>query len=274
MTKLGMEEKQIEVFKEGIHSPYGMVLVTGPTGSGKTTTLYSALAELNVEGTNISTAEDPCEFNLEGINQVNVRKEVGLTFASALKSFLRQDPDIIMVGEIRDYEVGEIAIEAALTGHMVLSTLHTNDAPSAVTRLLNMGIEGFLLVAALKVVVAQRLMKRICPNCRVEDTSVNEDYLVACGFTPSSAKRVKVYKGEGCANCNGTGVKGRVAIHEVLHVDSKIKDIILKGGSADEIKLQAIKSGMKTLRMSALTKVAQGIATMEEAIANSASDNM
>lgn len=273
MTKLGFEAKQIEVFKRGIYNPYGMVLVTGPTGSGKTTTLYSAMAELNKENTNISTAEDPCEFNLEGINQVNVKKEVGLTFASALKAFLRQDPDIIMVGEIRDYEVGEIAVEAALTGHMVLSTLHTNDAPSTVTRLLNMGIEPFLVVAALNVVVAQRLCRKICSGCRqVHSVPVAE--LVACGFAPASAEKIKVYKGKGCDLCNGTGYKGRVAIYEVLEMTPRVRDLVLKNASSDEIKAAAIKEGMKTLRMSALTKVAQGMTTLEEALSNSASDSM
>ncbi len=274
MTKLGFEEKQLKVFQTGIHQPYGMVLVTGPTGSGKTTTLYSALAELNTVNTNISTAEDPCEFNLEGINQVNVRKEVGLTFASALKAFLRQDPDIIMVGEIRDYEVGEIAVEAALTGHMVLSTLHTNDAPSAITRLLNMGIEGFLVVAALKVVVAQRLLRKICTNCRVVDESIDADQLVACGFAPSSAQRIKVYRGKGCEVCNGSGYKGRVAIYEVLDISPKVREMILQNASVDDVKAAAIKDGMKTLRMCALTKVAQGLSTIEEALANSAADNI
>ena len=249
-----------------------MVLVTGPTGSGKTTTLYSALAELNVEGTNISTAEDPCEFNLEGINQVNVRKEVGLTFSSALKAFLRQDPDIIMVGEIRDLEVGEIAVEAALTGHMVLSTLHTNDAPSTITRLLNMGIEPFLIIGALNVIVAQRLCRRICVNCRTE-MKIDPEALVKCGFAPASAQKLKVYHGKGCEVCGGTGYKGRVAIYEVMDVNAKIKDLILKNASADEMKAQAIKDGMKSLRMCALTKVAQGLTTVEEAIANSASDS-
>jgi len=271
MTKLGLETKQLEILKEGIHKPFGMVLVTGPTGSGKTTTLYSALSELNTSDTNISTAEDPCEFNLEGINQVNVRKEVGLTFASSLKAFLRQDPDIIMVGEIRDVEVGEIAVEAALTGHMVLSTLHTNDAASTITRLLNMGIEPFLLVAALNCCVAQRLCRRICTNCRVID-KVEKSELVACGFAPASAEKIKVYRGKGCDMCAGTGYKGRVAIYEVLKVTPKVRDLILKDASTDDLKAQAIRDGMKSLRMSALTKVAQGLTTLEEAMANSASD--
>ncbi|MEC7274925.1 MAG: ATPase, T2SS/T4P/T4SS family [Bdellovibrionota bacterium] len=271
MTKLGFEQKQLDVFKNGIYQPYGMCLVTGPTGSGKTTTLYSGLAELNKVKTNISTAEDPVEFNLDGINQVNVRKEVGLTFASALKAFLRQDPDIIMVGEIRDLEVGEIAVEAALTGHLVLSTLHTNDAPSTVTRLLNMGIEPFLVVGSLNVVVAQRLCRRICTECReVVDASVEE--LIACGIAPSSASKIKVYEGKGCEYCNHSGYKGRVAIYEVLDMTAGVKDLVLKHASADEIKKQAIKDGMKTLRMCALTKVAQGLTTLSEAVMNSASD--
>jgi type IV pilus assembly protein PilB len=271
MTKLGFEPKQIEIFQECIHRPYGMCLVTGPTGSGKTTTLYSALAELNTPNTNISTAEDPVEFNLEGINQVNVRKEVGLTFAGSLKAFLRQDPDIIMVGEIRDLEVGEIAVEAALTGHMVLSTLHTNDAPGTVARLLNMGIEPFLIVGSLNVVVAQRLCRRICSECKVEaPTSVDE--LVSCGIAPSSASKMKVYKGKGCELCGNTGYKGRVAIYEVMALTPALKEVILKNGTADDLKRQAIKDGMKTLRMAALTKVAQGQTTLEEAVINSASD--
>ena len=273
MTKLGFEAKQLEVFKEGIHKPYGMCLVTGPTGSGKTTTLYSAIADLNTPDNNISTAEDPVEFNLEGINQVNVRKEVGLTFASALKAFLRQDPDIIMVGEIRDLEVGEIAVEAALTGHLVLSTLHTNDAPATITRLLNMGIEPFLVVAALNVIVAQRLCRKICMNCR-EERKVTEDELIACGFAPASASKIKVFHGRGCEICNNTGYKGRLAIYEVLSVTPKVRELILRNASTDDIKKQAIRDGMKTLRMSALTKVAQGLTTLEEAMSNSASDQL
>lgn len=272
MTKLGFEAKQLAVFKEGIHQPYGMCLVTGPTGSGKTTTLYSALAELNTVDTNISTAEDPCEFNLEGINQVNVRKEVGLTFAAALKSFLRQDPDVIMVGEIRDFEVGEIAVEAALTGHLVLSTLHTNDAPATVTRLLNMGIEPFLLTGSLNVIVAQRLCRRICTHCKEEDTDITKNEIIACGITPSSAEKMKVYKGAGCDHCNHTGYKGRVAIYEVMDITPAVKELILKHASSDELKRQAIKDGMKTLRMTALTKVALGETTIEEAVSNSSAD--
>ena len=271
MTKLGFERKQLEDFKEGIYRPYGMCLVTGPTGSGKTTTLYSALADLNKPTTNISTAEDPVEFNLEGINQVNIKKDVGLTFASSLKAFLRQDPDIIMVGEIRDLEVAETAVEAALTGHLVLSTLHTNDAPSTVTRLLNMGVEPFLIVGALNVVVAQRLCRTICEDCKTQaQTSVEE--LVACGIAPSSAKKIQTHKGEGCEYCNGTGYKGRIAIHEVMPMTPGLRELILKNASSDDLKKQAIKDGMKTLRMAALTKVAQGLTTLEEAVTNSAAD--
>lgn len=273
MTKLGFEEKQIATFKNGIFRPYGMVLVTGPTGSGKTTTLYSALMELNKITSNISTVEDPVEFNLEGINQVNVRKEIGLTFASALKSFLRQDPDIIMVGEIRDIEVAEVAVEAALTGHLVLSTLHTNDAPSTVTRLLNMGIEPFLVTSALNVVVAQRLCRKICSSCKAQ-IDVPVEQIIAAGVAPASAAKVKVYRGKGCKDCNGTGSRGRVAIYEVLPMTPKIRELILARASADEIKAQAIKEGMKTLRMCALTKVAQGLTTLEEAIATSSSDDV
>ena len=274
MTKLGFEKKQLATFKDNIHQPYGMCLVTGPTGSGKTTTLYSALSELNQPDVNISTAEDPVEFNLRGINQVNVRKEIDLTFASALKAFLRQDPDIIMVGEIRDFEVGEIAVEAALTGHLVLSTLHTNDAPSTVTRLLNMGIEPFLVVASLNVVVAQRLCRKICPNCKIEDTTITPQSLTACGVAPGSAEKIKVFKGKGCKICNNTGYKGRVAIYEVMAITPAIKEIILRGGSSDDINRVAIQEGMKTLRMSALTKVAQGLTTLDEAVTNSAADKM
>ena len=271
MTKLGFEKDQIENFQDGINRPFGMCLVTGPTGSGKTTTLYSALAELNKVTHNIATAEDPVEFNFEGINQVNVKKEFGLGFAESLKAFLRQDPDIIMVGEIRDLEVGAIAVEAALTGHLVLSTLHTNDAPSAVTRLLNMGIEPFLIVGSLNMVVAQRLCRKICVHCReIDDVPVS--HLVSCGIEKSSAEKVKVYKGKGCFLCNNMGYKGRVAIHEVMMMEANIRELVLRNGSPDEIKKQAIKNGMRTLRMSALTKAVKGLTTLEEAIKNSSAD--
>ena len=271
MLKLGFEQEQIENFQDGINRPFGMCLVTGPTGSGKTTTLYSALAEINKVSHNISTAEDPVEFNFEGINQVNVKKDFGLGFAESLKAFLRQDPDIIMVGEIRDLEVGSIAVEAALTGHLVLSTLHTNDAPSAVTRLLNMGIEPFLIVGSLNMVVAQRLCRKICVNCREVDP-VPINYLVSCGIEKKSAEKVKIYKGKGCFLCNKTGYKGRVAIHEVMMMEANIRELVLKNASPDDIKKQAIKNGMRTLRMSALTKVVKGLTTLDEAIKNSSVD--
>ncbi len=271
MTKLGLETKQMHSLKKGILKPYGMCLVTGPTGSGKTTTLYSALYELNKPDKNISTAEDPVEFNLEGINQVDVKKGSGLTFANAFKSFLRQDPDIIMVGEIRDLEVGEIAVEAALTGHLVLSTLHTNDAATTVSRLLNMGIEPFLVADSLNAVVAQRLCRKICVECK-EIMSVPIDELVAYGIAPNSASKIKVYRGKGCDACNGTGYKGRVAIYEVMELTQAVRSIIIKDGTSESIKRQAIKDGMKTLRMAALTKVAQGLTTLEEAVLNSVAD--
>ncbi len=271
MAKLGFEAKQLTSLKNGILKPYGMCLVTGPTGSGKTTTLYSSLYELNKPDRNISTAEDPVEFNLEGINQVNVKKNIGLTFATAFKAFLRQDPDIIMVGEIRDLEVAEIAVEAALTGHLVLSTLHTNDAATTVSRLLNMGIEPFLVADSLNVVVAQRLCRKICIECR-EVIKVPVDELVAYGIAPQSASKIKVYKGSGCRACNGTGYKGRIAIYEVMEMTQAVRAIVMQDGTSVNIKRQAIKDGMKTLRMAAMTKVAQGLTTLEEAALNSVVD--
>ncbi len=274
MTKLGFEEDQLRDFKNAIHQPYGMVLVTGPTGSGKTTTLYSALSELNTDEVNISTAEDPVEFNLPGINQVNIREDIGLTFASALRSFLRQDPDIIMVGEIRDFETAEIAIKAALTGHMVLSTLHTNDAASTITRLLNMGIEPFLVASALNAVVAQRLAKRICENCKEEVpiTDAMKKALLDAGVKPEEIDSFKVYRGRGCEKCDGTGYKGRVALYEVLVVSEPIKELILNGASSLEIKREAMRLGMKTLRRSGLNKIKEGVTTLEEVLRVSAAD--
>ncbi len=271
MTKLGLEEAQMNHVKEGIHRPFGMCLVTGPTGSGKTTTLYSALYELNKISTNISTAEDPVEFNLEGINQVNIHKEAGLNFATSLKAFLRQDPDIIMVGEIRDQEVAEIAVEAALTGHLVLSTLHTNDACSTITRLINMGVEPFLVSGCLNIVVAQRLCRKICTVCKIK-MGVNINELISCGISSKIASKITIYKGKGCESCSNTGYKGRIAIYEVLRITSKLKQVILQAPSAEELKKYAIKDGMKTLRMSALTKVVEGLITLEEAVMNSGSD--
>jgi len=271
MTKLGLGKDQYASIMEAINLPFGMILVTGPTGSGKTTTLYSALAALNDPSYNVSTAEDPVEFNLQGINQVNIRTAAGLDFPAALKAFLRQDPDVIMVGEIRDLSVGEIAVEAALTGHLVLSTLHTNDAPSTVTRLLNMGIEPFLVVGALTVVVAQRLCRRICEFCK-EPHNISKEELISVGIAPASAEKVKGFIGKGCKECNNTGYKGRVAIYEVMRVTPGIKALILKDAASDDIKKQAIKDGMKTLRMSALIKFSQGITTLSEVVGNSGPD--
>jgi type IV pilus assembly protein PilB len=273
MTKLGFEPEPLRNFKDCIHRPYGMCLVTGPTGSGKTTTLYSALAELNKSTENISTAEDPVEFNLPGINQVQMHDSVGLNFAAALRSFLRQDPDIIMVGEIRDFETAEIAIKAALTGHMVLSTLHTNDAPSTISRLLNMGIEPFLVTAALNVIIAQRLARRVCSECKEEipvDPVALRDIQVPEELIPTA--KLFVGKGKGCARCNGTGFKGRVALYEVLVISDPMKECILQGYSAAELKNEAIRLGMKTLRQSAITKLVEGVTTISEVVRCSASD--
>jgi type IV pilus assembly protein PilB len=265
LKKLGFEQQQLDVFQKGIMAPNGMVLVTGPTGSGKTTTLYSALAELNVVSDNISTAEDPVEYNLEGINQCQINKDVGLTFASVLRALLRQDPDTILVGEIRDYETAEVAIQAALTGHLVLSTLHTNDAPSTITRLVNMGVEPFLVVASLNTIVAQRLLRTICGKCKAE-FPVPEKKLIDIGYPPEVAKTLKIYRGQGCATCGNTGYKGRVAIYEVMDFSPTLKEMVLRGETVMEIKKQAVKEGMRTLRISALSKAAEGKTTLEEAI--------
>jgi type IV pilus assembly protein PilB len=265
LLKLGFEPKQLETFKKGIYSPNGLVLVTGPTGSGKTTTLYSALAELNQITDNLSTAEDPVEYNLEGINQVQVQKEVGLSFAAVLRALLRQDPDTILVGEIRDYETAEVAVQAALTGHLVLSTLHTNDAPSTITRLMNMGLEPFLVVASLNTVVAQRLLRTICAKCKIEDP-VPKEKLLELGMPEEEAARATSFKGKGCQICNKTGYKGRVAIYEVLDFSQNLKEMVLKGESIIDIKKQAYKEGMKSLRLSALSKFAEGRTTLEEAL--------
>jgi len=273
MTKLGFYEDQLAIFKEAIHKPYGMVLVTGPTGSGKTTSLYSALSELNTTEVNISTSEDPVEFNLEGINQVAIREQVGLTFAAALRSFLRQDPDIIMVGEIRDFETGEIGVKAALTGHMVLSTLHTNDAPSTIIRLLNMGIESFLVTSSLNCVVAQRLGRKICSKCKIE-IDVSKDEILKLGITEAQiSDGYQIYKGEGCEICNGTGYKGRIAFYEVLRMSDPVKDAILNGASSMELKELAIENGMETMRMSANKRLLEGVTTIDEVLRNTAPDD-
>ena len=272
MTKLGFEEKALKDFKEAIHKPFGMVLVTGPTGSGKTTTLYSALSELNKVTENIVTAEDPVEFNLMGINQTQMHEDIGLNFAAALRCFLRQDPDIIMVGEIRDFETAEIGVKAALTGHLVLSTLHTNDAPGTVNRLLNMGIEPFLVASAVNLILAQRLARRVCKEC-AKPVEIPAQALIDIGVPPEEVGSYQPMKGTGCAACNGSGYKGRIALYEVMPLWEPIKEIILNGGSAAEIKREAIRLGMKTLRMSALTKLKEGITTVEEVLRCTVADN-
>jgi type IV pilus assembly protein PilB len=271
MTKLGFEEGQLGVFKKAIDSPFGMVLVTGPTGSGKTTTLYSALQELNQPSDNISTAEDPVEFNLAGINQVQMHDEIGLNFAAALRSFLRQDPDTIMIGEIRDFETAEIAVKAALTGHLVLSTLHTNDAPSTVTRLLNMGVEPFLVTASLQLVEAQRLIRKICANCK-EPVETPKDELRTMGAKDEEIDTATCAKGKGCEKCTGTGYKGRIAVYECMAMSEALKELVLQGASAVELKHEAIRNGMRTLRMCGITKVCQGTSTFDEVARITAAD--
>jgi type IV pilus assembly protein PilB len=271
MTKLGFDEDQLTNFKEALGKPFGMVLVTGPTGSGKTTTLYSALSELNTDSENIMTAEDPVEFNLMGINQVQMKDEIGLNFAAALRSFLRQDPDIIMVGETRDYETAEIGVKAALTGHLVLSTLHTNDAPSTINRLLNMGVEPFLVSSAVILVVAQRLVRKACQKCKKPQKLPVETFIEA-GFDPEEAKTIVSYKGEGCDICNQTGYKGRVALYEVMPLKDDIKELILQGASVFELKKAAVSGGMKTLRASGLLKVKAGLTSLEEVVENTFPD--
>lgn len=271
MTKLGFERKALDDFMEAIHRPYGMVLVTGPTGSGKTTTLYSALAELNKVTENISTAEDPVEFNLMGINQVQIHEEIGLTFAAALRSFLRQDPDIIMVGEIRDFETAEIGVKAALTGHLVLSTLHTNDAPSTINRLLNMGVEPFLVSSSVNLILAQRLVRKICSDCK-EEFSVPIEVLRKMGLSQESDGEIICHKGRGCLNCNQSGYRGRIALYEVMPIYEELKEMVLVGASAMEIKKEAIRLGMKTLRQSGLTKILEGVTTIEEVARTTVAD--
>ena len=270
MTKLGFEPEPLSHFKDAIHKPYGMCLVTGPTGSGKTTTLYSALQDLNTPGVNISTAEDPVEFNFAGINQVQMHGDISLNFSAALRSFLRQDPDIIMVGEIRDFETAEIAVKAALTGHMVLSTLHTNDAPSTVTRMLNMGIEPFLVTAAVNVILAQRLARRICENCK-EEIQVPDEVLLGLQVRPEEMG-FKVYKGKGCKICSETGYKGRVAVYEVMPMTDEVRESVLRGDSTAELKQEAIRMGMQTLRRSAINKLKEGVTTIDEVPRMSAAD--
>ena len=263
MTKLGFEPKPLSAFKIAIKRPFGMCLVTGPTGSGKTTTLYSALSELNKSTVNISTAEDPVEYNLHGINQCQMNDDIGLNFAAGLRAFLRQDPDIIMVGEIRDFETAEISIKAALTGHMVLSTLHTNDAPSTVSRMLNMGIEPFLVTASVNLVLAQRLARRICADCRMP-LDVPDSALLDIQVKPQDVGTFDLFKGEGCGTCADTGFKGRIAIYEVMEFGDELKEFVINGASAAELKAEAIRLGMQTLRMAAINKLKEGATSIEE----------
>ncbi len=265
MTQLGFEPESLEKFKRNINKPYGMVLVTGPTGSGKTSTLYSALQSLNTPETNIMTAEDPVEFNLAGINQVQMKESIGLNFAAALRSFLRQDPNIILVGEIRDFETAEIGVKAALTGHLVLSTLHTNDAPSTVSRLMNMGIEPFLVATSVNLIQAQRLIRRICKDCKAPQ-QLPQEVLVDIGFPASEAGEVRTFKGGGCQACNGTGYKGRVGLYEVMEITDELRELILVGASGLELRRKAIEEGMLTLRQSGLEKIRQGLTSVEEVL--------
>lgn len=265
LAKLGFDKGPLDTFKKGIYAPNGMVLVTGPTGSGKTTTLYSALMELNKITDNLSTAEDPVEYNLEGINQVQINKDVGLTFGSVLRALLRQDPDTVLVGEIRDYETAEVAIQAALTGHLVLSTLHTNDAPSTITRLMNMGVEPFLVTASVNTIVAQRLLRTVCAKCKA-DRPIPRDKLIEMGVPEKLAAAARPVAGKGCGACGNSGYKGRVAIYEVLDFSPNLKEMVLRGASALDLKKAAVAEGMQTLRMSALLKAASGSTTFEEAL--------
>jgi type IV pilus assembly protein PilB len=265
LTKLGFEPSALEHFLKAVTCPYGMVLVTGPTGSGKTTTLYSAMHYINTEDINIMTAEDPVEYNLMGVNQVQMKEDIGLNFAAALRSFLRQDPDVVMVGEIRDFETAEISVKAALTGHLVLSTLHTNDAPSTVNRLLNMGIEPFLVASSVILILAQRLVRKICTECK-EVEKVPPKTLVDLGFTPDEAREAVCYRGKGCPNCSDTGYRGRIALYEVMPVGEELRELILQGVSADELKKRAISLGMRSLRMSGLQKIKEGMSSIEEVV--------
>lgn len=272
LTKLGLETDDFLKFKEAINQPQGMVLITGPTGSGKTTTIYSALNELNKPDVNVSTAEDPVEYNLDGINQVQVQPQIGFTFAEALRSFLRQDPEIIMVGEIRDLETAEVAFKAASTGHLVVSTLHTNDAASTMSRLVEIGVEPYIVAEATTIVVAQRLLRRNCPRCAVEH-KVPVDVLRKIGVAENVlAEFNKLKKGEGCEDCGGQGLKGRMAIFELLTMTASVKEAIYKNGSPIEIKRMAMKDGMRTLRQAALLKLKAGMTTVEEVLNTTVSD--
>ncbi len=272
LTKLGYEQDALNYFMHEIHKPFGMVLVTGPTGSGKTVSLYSALAELNKVSENISTAEDPVEFNFAGINQVQMHEDIGLNFSAALRSFLRQDPDIIMIGEIRDFETAEIAIKAALTGHMVLSTLHTNDAPATINRLLNMGIEPFLVASAVNLITAQRLARKVCVECK-EPENIPVQALIDAGVSPDEAPSYVCMRGKGCPTCNNTGYKGRVGFYQVMPMREEIKELILNGANTAEIKRESMRIGIKTMRQSGLTKLKEGITSFEEVLRVTISDD-
>ena len=265
MTRLGFEKESLDRFERQIFKPYGMVLVTGPTGSGKTNTLYSSMSRVNTPETNIMTAEDPVEFNLHGINQVQMKEQIGLNFAAALRSFLRQDPNIVLVGEIRDFETAEIAVKAALTGHLVLSTLHTNDAPSTINRLMNMGIEPFLVSTSVNLICAQRLVRRICKECK-ENLPMPRQALLDVGFAENEVDALRLMKGVGCSNCNNTGYRGRVGLFEVMEISEEVRELILSGASAMELRRQAIEEGMITLRGSGLEKIRQGQTTVEEVV--------
>jgi type IV pilus assembly protein PilB len=265
MTKLGFEAESLRKFEAAILKPYGMVLVTGPTGSGKTNTLYSALQRINTPEVNIMTAEDPVEFNLAGINQVQTREQIGLNFAAALRSFLRQDPNIVLVGEIRDFETAEVAVKAAMTGHLVLSTLHTNDAPSSISRLMNMGIEPFLVATSVHMIVAQRLVRRICTFCK-EPLEVPPPALIQAGFSEHESRTLKLFKGRGCDRCSNTGYKGRVGLYEVLEIDDDLREMILSGASAFELRQKAVQLGMMTLRGSGLQKIRDAMTTVDEVV--------
>ena len=272
MTMLGYEPDALAHFKREIHKPFGMVLVTGPTGSGKTVSLYSALSELNKTTENISTAEDPVEFNFAGINQVQMHEDIGLNFATALRSFLRQDPDIIMIGEIRDFETAEIAVKSALTGHMVLSTLHTNDAPATINRLLNMGVEPFLVASAVNLITAQRLARRVCSDCKVVE-EIPVQALIDAGVPPEEAPECVCYKGIGCPKCNGTGFKGRVGFYQVMPMLEDIRELILNGANTAEIKRESMRLGVKTMRKSGLTKLQEGVTSFEEVLRVTVADD-
>jgi type IV pilus assembly protein PilB len=265
MSLLGFEASSLRKIDTAISKPYGMVLVSGPTGSGKTSTLYASLNKLNTATTNIMTAEDPVEYNFAGINQVQIKEQIGLTFAAALRSFLRQDPNIILVGEIRDFETTEIAIKAALTGHLVLSSIHTNDAPSTISRLLNMGIEPFLVATSLNLICAQRLVRKICPECKAEVKTPLQTLLDA-GYSPDEAGSVHTLKGEGCKNCNETGYRGRIGMYEVMEVGEGVQELIVTGASTNELRHKAIEDGMLTLRRSGLEKVKAGLTTLDEVL--------